>query len=91
MFSQRRVQKRSEHEIFLLDIDECREKDIYCGTSSAVNCKNTNGEFECYCNIGYRFEGGPEGCIGKRRPLSQLSRDSANLGRLSDLVVVASE
>ena len=35
-----------------LDIDECQNGEIICGTKTS-QCQNTNGSYECTCIQGY--------------------------------------
>ena len=43
------------YSLFLSDVDECQFQGI-CGEGGL--CRNTDGDFECECQVGYRVQGG---------------------------------
>ena len=46
--------------IFLIDIDECAE-----GINGCIHsCSNTEGNYTCSCNSGYRLASDNHGCEG---------------------------
>ena len=47
--------------IFMADIDECKEKSV-CGT--VARCENMLGMFDCICRQGYRYVEKTKGCPG---------------------------
>ena len=44
-----------------IDIDECQEDPSPCDQV----CTNTVGGFECSCELGYRYAGEDQGCVGQ--------------------------
>ena len=54
--------------IFLLDINECDEASDNC----EHNCTNTEGSYECICNIGYEQDSNGNNCSGISTFISQL-------------------
>ncbi len=45
------------------DIDECARKTDDCDVNLAT-CVNTDGSYECQCNVGYYGEGFTDMCYG---------------------------
>ena len=48
--------------MFWLDINECSNSAIQCPINS--HCLNTEGSFECQCNVGFRKESNGHSCEG---------------------------
>lgn len=43
------------------DVDECVDP-VVCGTAL---CENTNGSYNCLCDIGYQYDNDTKTCVGE--------------------------
>ena len=51
------------HIVFPSDIDECSKAEL---NRCQHKCRNIDGSFKCFCNIGYRLDKDKINCNGKR-------------------------
>lgn len=47
--------------VCLSDVDECDDPGV-CGTA---RCENTDGGYNCLCDIGYVYDNQTKSCVGK--------------------------
>lgn len=47
--------------VCLSDVDECEDPGV-CGTAQ---CENTDGGYNCLCDIGYAYDNETKSCVGK--------------------------
>lgn len=50
-----------QHCLYLSDVDECEDPSV-CGTAQ---CENTEGGYDCVCDIGYIYDNETKSCLGK--------------------------
>ena len=50
-----------------VDLDECAEGSDNCDH----NCTNTQGSFECTCNVGYKLESDGSSCSGRHSAICE--------------------